>query len=63
MVTRESRDGSRAWCACPLKAKCTTGKERRIKRREHEGGLETMQRRLDHAPGKIAVRRQTVARR
>jgi transposase len=46
---------------CPLKAKCTTGKERRIKRWEHEGVLETMQQRLDHAPEKMAVRRRTVA--
>ena len=45
---------------CPRKAKCTTGKERRIKRWEHEGVLETMQQRLDHAPEKMAVRRQTV---
>jgi transposase len=44
---------------CPLKAKCTTGKERRIKRWEHEGVLETMQQRLDQAPEKMAVRRQT----
>ncbi len=45
---------------CPLKAKCTTGRERRIKRWEHEGVLETMQQRLDHAPEKMEVRRQTV---
>ncbi len=45
---------------CPLKAKCTTGKERRIKRWEHEGVLETKQQRLDQAPEKMAVRRQTV---
>ena len=45
---------------CPLKAKCTTGKERRIKRWEHESVLETMQQRLDQAPEKMAVRRQTV---
>jgi transposase len=45
---------------CSLKAKCTTGKERRIKRWEHEGVLETMQERLDAAPEKMAVRRQTV---
>ena len=45
---------------CPLKAKCTTGKERRIKRWEHEGVLETMQARLDQAPEKMEVRRQTV---
>ena len=45
---------------CPLKAKCTTGKERRIKRWEHEDVLEAMQQRLDQAPEKMAVRRQTV---
>jgi len=45
---------------CPLKAKCTTGKERRIKRWEHEAILETMQEHLDRAPEKMAVRRQTV---
>ena len=45
---------------CPLKTKCTTGKERRIKRWEHEGVLETMQERLDAAPEKMDVRRQTV---
>ena len=39
---------------CPLKAKCTTGKERRIKRWEHEGVLETKQQRLDQAPEKMA---------
>ena len=37
---------------CPIKAKCTTGKERRIKRWEHEGVLDTMQQRLDAAPEK-----------
>jgi transposase len=45
---------------CPLKAKCTTGKERRVKRWEHEAVLETMQEHLDRAPEKMAVRRQTV---
>ena len=44
---------------CPLKAKCTTGKERRIKRWAHEGVLETMQQRLAQAPETMAVRRQT----
>jgi hypothetical protein len=43
----------------PFKASCTTGKERRIKRWEHEGVLEAMQQRLDHASEKMAVRRQT----
>ena len=45
---------------CSLKAKCTTGKERRIKRWEHEGVLDAMQHRLDQAPEKMEVRRQTV---
>jgi hypothetical protein len=45
---------------CPLQAKCTTGKERRIKQWEHEGVLEAMQQRLDAAPEKMLVRRQTV---
>ena len=40
------------WPNCRLKAKCTTGKERRIKRWEHEGVLEAMQQRLDQAPTK-----------
>jgi transposase len=45
---------------CPLQSNCTTGKERRIKRWEHEGVLEAMQQRLDAAPEKMLVRRQTV---
>jgi transposase len=45
---------------CPMKSKCTTGKERRVKRWEHEGVLDAMQQRLDQAPEKMAVRRQTV---
>ena len=45
--------------ACPLKAQCTTGKERRIKRWEHEAVLEAAQRRLDLDPEKMAVRRCT----
>ena len=45
---------------CALKAKCTTGKERRITRWEHEAVLETVQDRLDRNPDKMRVRRQTV---
>ena len=51
------------WCsvcsACPMKAQCTTGQERRVKRWEHEAVLDDMQRRLDHQPEKMRVRRQT----
>src|SRR3954467_192931 len=45
---------------CPIKAKCTTGPVRRIKRWEHEAVLDTMQQRLDQAPEKMEVRRETV---
>ena len=45
---------------CRLKAQCTTGPQRRIKRWEHQDVLETMQQRLDQAPDTMAVRRQTV---
>lgn len=52
------------WCsvcpACPMKAQCTTGKERRVKRWEHEAVLEAMQDRLDNAPEMMRIRRQTV---
>ena len=45
---------------CKLKAQCTTGPQRRIKRWEHEAVLEAMQQRLDQAPDTMALRRQTV---
>jgi transposase len=51
---------SSACKACPLKAKCTTAPERRVKRWEHEGVLEAMQQCLDHDPDKMRIRRQTV---
>ena len=46
--------------ACALKSKCTTGKERRISRWEHEAVLEVVQARLDRNPEKMGLRRQTV---
>jgi transposase len=46
--------------ACPLKEKCTTGKERRVKRWEHEAVLEAAQERLDRNPDMMTVRRSTV---
>jgi hypothetical protein len=46
--------------ACALKSKCTTGKERRISRWEHEAVLEVLQTRLDRSPEKMRLRRQTV---
>ena len=45
---------------CAMKAACTTGKERRIKRWEHEGVLDARQKRLDQVPQAMALRRKTV---
>jgi transposase len=51
------------WCsvcpACPMKEQCTTGKERRVRRWEHEAIIDAMQARLDRDPDKMRVRRQT----
>ena len=44
---------------CPLKANCTTGPERRIKRWEYEGVLERVQERLDRNLDAMRVRRST----
>jgi transposase len=49
-----------ACLTCALKPKCTTGRERRISRWEHEYVLETVQRRLDEHPEKMRQRRETV---
>lgn len=45
---------------CEIKYRCTTGKERRISRWEHEDVLDKMETRLDHAPDMMKVRRCTV---
>ena len=45
---------------CTIKTQCTTGKERRIKRWEHEDVLDAMQLRLDQDPEKMRLRRNTV---
>jgi len=45
---------------CAIKDRCTTGKERRITRWEHEHVLEAVQRRLDEHPEKMRQRRETV---
>jgi transposase len=45
---------------CAIKHSCTTGKERRITRWEHEHILEAVQRRLDEHPEKMRQRRETV---
>ena len=46
--------------SCPIKKTCTSGKERRITRWEHEHVLEAVQRRLDEHPEKMRQRRETV---
>jgi transposase len=45
---------------CVIKHRCTTGKERRITRWEHEHLLEAVQRRLDENPQAMRQRRETV---
>jgi transposase len=45
---------------CPIKAQCTTGPERRVRRWVHEAVIDAMQERLDRDPEKMRVRRQTV---
>jgi transposase len=48
-------------CAgCPLKGRCTSGKERRIKRWEHEAVIDAMRERLDRRPDAMRIRRATV---
>jgi transposase len=49
-----------ACSGCPLKEQCTTGRERRIKRWEHEAVIEAAQERLDKNPDMMTVRRSTV---
>ncbi len=46
--------------ACAIKDRCTTGKERRITRWQHEDVLEAVERRLDEHPEKMRQRRETV---
>ena len=45
---------------CVLKADCTTGPERRIRRWEHEAVIDAMQERLSKSPEQMRLRRQTV---
>jgi transposase len=45
---------------CALKPRCTSGKERRITRWEHEHVLEAAQKRLDKNPQAMRMRRETV---
>jgi transposase len=64
---RSDRDGNinfyrnlTACFTCPLKSRCTLEKLRRIRRWDHEAVLDKMQKRLDHMPDAMAIRRRTV---
>jgi transposase len=52
--------GTSKCAVCPLKPRCTSGKERRIKRWEHEAVIDAMQERLDRRPEAMRLRRATV---
>jgi hypothetical protein len=45
---------------CPLRSKCTTGKERRVRRWEHEHVVEAALKRLEAKPDAMTIRRRTV---
>ncbi len=45
---------------CRLKTQCTTGKERRVSRWEHEAILEAMEDRVDRKPDCMRIRGRTV---
>jgi transposase len=46
--------------SCAIKRSCTTGKQRRITRWEHEQIIDAVQRRLDEHPERMRQRRETV---
>ena len=54
------RYATKACQNCAIKNSCTTAKQRRISRWEHEHVLEAVQRRLDEHPEKMRQRRETV---
>ena len=51
---------SKACPTCAIKGQCTTARERRIRRWEHEDVLEDVERRLDEHPERMRQRRETV---
>jgi transposase len=64
MQTQEKgRTLYRYWCLvcpkCPIKSQCTTGKERRVTRWEHEVVLEAVEARMDQQPERMKARRET----
>jgi transposase len=64
-TTREGEQAIRLYWAsvcetCRLKTDCTTGKERRVRRWEHEHVLDAMEVRLAQRPELMTIRRSTV---
>ena len=51
---------SSACTQCPIKPECTTGKNRRISRWEHEATLERVEERLAQNPDMMTIRKSTV---
>jgi len=51
---------SSACPSCPIKTQCTTAKNRRVARWEHEYVIEALEQRLDKEPERMRVRRETV---
>jgi len=51
---------SSACKTCLIKLKCTTGKERRVSRWEHEAVVDALQARMDCEPERMKARRETV---
>ncbi len=51
---------SKACPTCTIKNQCTTARERRVRRWEHEDVLDDVERRLDEHPEKMRQRRETV---
>ena len=49
-----------ACLSCPVKARCTTGRERRISRWEHEHLVDEMRDRMSRDPALMGLRRSTV---
>lgn len=45
---------------CSMKSQCTTGKERRVTRWEHEAVVDRVQARIDQEPERMKARRETV---
>ena len=64
MKTVEGKELNRYWSSncqiCSLKAKCTTGKSRRVTRWQHEATLEAMEARLAQNPEMMTIRKSTV---